>query len=88
MVTQKHMGRNELIDRLAAQVGDKDKAIEILKQRGHLKPDGKTYTAEGMKRNMMTAEERALDRASKKTKKPATAFKFNPKTNTAKLKRK
>lgn len=85
MATQKHMGRNELIERLTAQVGNKDTAIEILKKRGHLDKDGK-YTQSGMIRNMMTAEERAKDRASKKTGKPKTAFKYNPKTNTAKLK--
>ena len=39
-----------------------------------------------MKRNMMTAEERAKDRASKKIGKSKSAFKYNPKTNTAKLK--
>ena len=85
MVTQKHTGRNELIERLTAQVGDKDTAIEILKNRGHLTKDG-SYTAEGMKRNMMTAEERAKDRASKKTGKSKSVFKYNPKTNMAKLK--
>jgi hypothetical protein len=84
MTTQKFMGRNQLIDRLAAQVGNRDTAIKILQDRGHLKADGKTYTAEGMKRNMMTAEERAKDRASKKTGVPATQFTYNPKTNTAK----
>ena len=36
MATQKHMGRNQLIERLTAQVGNKDTAIEILKKRGHL----------------------------------------------------
>ena len=85
MATQKHMGRNESIERLTAQVGNKETAIELLKNRGHLTKDGK-YTAEGMKRNMMTAEERAKDRASKKTGKPKSAFKYNPKTNMAKLK--
>jgi hypothetical protein len=84
MTTQKFMGRNQLIDRLAAQVGNRDSAIKILQDRGHLKADGETYTAEGMKRNMMTAEERAKDRASKKTGVPATQFAYNPKTNTAK----
>jgi hypothetical protein len=49
MATQKHMGRNELIERLTAQVGNKETAIELLKNRGHLTKDGK-YTAEGMKR--------------------------------------
>lgn len=87
MTTQKFMGRNQLIDRLAAQVGDRSKAIAILQERGHLKADGKTFTAEGMKRNMMTAEERALDRATTKVGKPTSAFKYNPTTNRATLKK-
>jgi|TARA_R110000851_G_scaffold271397_1_gene424026 hypothetical protein len=85
MATQKHMGRYDLIERLSAQVGNRDTAIEILKNRGHLTKDGK-FTVEGMKRNAMTAEERAKDRISKKTGKPTSAFKYNPKTNMAKLK--
>ena len=32
--TQKFMGRNQLIDRLSAQVGSRDSAIKILQQRG------------------------------------------------------
>ena len=85
MATQKHMGRNQLIERLTAQVGNKDTAIEILKKRGHLDKNGE-YTLEGLKRSRMTAEERAKDRASKKTGKPKSAFNYNPKTNIAKLK--
>jgi hypothetical protein len=88
MTTQKFMGRNQLIDRLSAQVGDRDTAISILQKRGQLKADGKTFTAEGLKRNAMTAEERAKDRASKRLGKPTSAFTYNPKTNIAKLKRK
>lgn len=84
MTTQKFMGRNQLLDRLTAQIGNKDTAVKLLQDRGHLKADGKTYTAEGMKRNMMTAEERAKDRASKTTGKPASTFKYNPKTNRVK----
>lgn len=87
MTTQKFMGRNQLIDRLAAQVGNRDTAISILQKRGHLEADGKTLTAEGMKRNAMTAEERAKDRASKRLGKPAKSFTYNPRTNTAKLKK-
>jgi hypothetical protein len=86
MATQKFMGRGHLLERLAAQVGDKGLAIAILQKRGHLKADGKTYTQEGMKRNAMTAEERAKDRASKSTGRPKKDFKYNPLTNTAKLK--
>ena len=87
MATQKFMGKGQLIDRLTAQVGNKDEAVAILKKRGQLKADGKTFTAEGAKRNAMTAEERAIDRATKKSGNPKTTYTYNPKTNTAKLKK-
>lgn len=85
MATQKFMGKGELVDRLAAQVGSREVAIGILEKRGHMK-DGK-LTASGEARNAMTAEERAKDRAKKKTGKPASAFKYDPKTNSATLKK-
>ena len=81
------MGKGQLIDRLAAQVGNRDTAIKILQDRGHLMADGKTYTAAGEKRNNMTAEERAIDRATTKTGKQKSAYTYNPKTNTATLKK-
>ena len=84
MATQRFMGRGHLLERLSAQVGDRKLAIGILQKRGHLKADGKTYTKEGAKRNAMTAEERAKDRASKYTGKPASSFKYNSKTNNVK----
>ena len=86
VATQKFTGRYQLIDRLAAQVGDRGKAVEILKERGHLKADGKTFTAEGARRNAMTAEERALDRASKRSGRTASDFKYDVRTNRATLK--
>lgn len=86
MQTQKFMGRGQLLERLTAQVGDRKKAIAILQSRGHLKADGKTYTAEGMKRNMMTAEERAKDRASKYTGRSTEEFTYIPHTNNVRLK--
>lgn len=67
------------------QVGDRGKAIEILKSRGHLKADGKTFTAEGAKRNAMTAAERAIDRSSRRLGKPVENFMYNPHTNHAKI---
>lgn len=82
MATQKFMGRGHLLERLTAQVGDRELAVGILQKRSHLKADGKTYTKEGMKRNAMTAEERAKDRAAKQTGRPADSFKYNPKKNT------
>jgi hypothetical protein len=87
MATQKFMGKGQLINRLAAQVGSREMAIGILKDRGHLKADGKTLTAEGKKRNSMTAEERAKDRASKATGKPASSFTYNASTNRTKNKK-
>jgi hypothetical protein len=84
MATQKFMGRGQLIDRLAAQVGSRDMALDILKKRGHINAKGE-LTEEGRKRDSMTAEERAKDRAARKLGKPADSFTYNPKTNTAKL---
>ena len=86
MATQKFMGRGQLIDRLAAQVGNRESAIKILQERGHLKADGKTLTAAGQKRNMMTAEERVKDRASKRMDRPTQDFKYTAQTNRATLK--
>jgi hypothetical protein len=82
-VTQKFMGANQMLDRLAAQVGDRDEAIKILIGRGHLKEDGKTWTPQGAARNAMTAAERAKDRAAKASGLPVTHFKYDPKTNRA-----
>jgi hypothetical protein len=85
MATQKFMGRNQLVDRLAAQVGNKDTAIAILKKRGQMNESG-TLTVAGQKRNMMTAEERAKDRAAKSTGRPAKDFTYSAQTNRATLK--
>jgi len=79
------MGRNSLIDRLSAQVGSKSFAIALLKKRGDLTPSGE-LTAKGMQRNKMTAEERAIDRASKESGKPASDYTYNASTNRATLK--
>jgi hypothetical protein len=86
MATQRFMGRGQLIDRLTAQVGNRDLAIGILKKQGQLNADG-TLTESGKKRNNMTAEERAKSRASKETGKSTDSFTYNPATNRTKLKR-
>jgi hypothetical protein len=86
MVTQKFMGRGQLINRLAAQVGNRDTAIDILKKRGHVDAKG-NLTPEGRKRDVMTAEERAKDRAAKSTGRSVEQYTYNPKTNTAALRR-
>jgi hypothetical protein len=84
--TQKFMGRNQLIDRLAAQVGDRARAVAILQARGHLYPGTEKLTPAGRARDQMTAEERALDRAARATGQPASAFAYDPTTNRARIK--
>lgn len=85
--TQKFMGRNQLLKRLAAQIGNEGTAREVLIKRGHMTKDGE-LTPKGRERNRMTAEERAIDRASKGSGKPASKYTYNPATNRATLKRK
>lgn len=62
-------------------------AIGILQKRGQSDAMG-NLTSAGKARNAMTAEERAIDRASKRESHPAKAFKYSPTTNRATLKAK
>ncbi len=78
------MGRNQLVKRLAAQVGSKSFAISLLKKRGDLDAGG-NLTAKGKARDAMTAEERAIDRASRESNKPASQYTYDPTTNRATL---
>ena len=84
MQSQKYMGRNQLVDRLASQVGSRDMAIGILKKRGDLNSFGK-LTAKGAKRNAMTASERAIDRASKTSGRSKNEYVYDRLTNRATL---
>jgi hypothetical protein len=60
-----HRGRGQLIERLTWQVGgDKELALRILRKRGHVDDNGQ-LTAEGRKRDAMTAQEREADRGDK-----------------------
>lgn len=79
------MGRGELIDRLTAQVRDRGFAIALLKKRGDLTASGE-LTAKGRARDRMTAKERAIDRASKESGRPASEYTYDPTTNRATLK--
>lgn len=83
MDSQNFLGKNQLINRLTSQVGDRKKAIKILQSRGHLEIDGKTFTEEGFKRNAMSAAERAIDRASKRFNEDPDLFLYNQLTNNA-----
>ena len=83
METQKYTGRNMLLKRLTEQVkGNEEMARGLLIKRGHMNPDG-TLTAEGIKRNAMTAEERAKDRAAKASGGLIQDYTYNPQTNRA-----
>jgi hypothetical protein len=73
--------RYQLVDRLAYQLGDREKAIKILQSRGHLMPDGKTLTPSGHARNMMTAEERAIDRGARKLSTDPSRLIYNKNNN-------
>jgi hypothetical protein len=86
MDNSKFTGRNQLIERLSSQVGDRNLAIAILKKRGYIEEDGLTLTTMGWSRNMMSAEERAIDRRSKKSGLPPDHFSYNENTNKAVLK--
>jgi hypothetical protein len=81
------MGKNSLIDRLTAQVGNRDTALEILRQRGHVEKNSDKLTAAGQVRDNMTAEQRALDRAHERTGKQLSSLKYDPKTNRATIKK-
>ena len=87
MVTTKHIGRNDMLDRLATQVGSRAMAVGILRDRGHMEKNSEKFTAAGEARNSMTAEERAKDRASKLSGKSSSQYNYSLKTNRATLKR-
>lgn len=87
MSTTKFTGKNQLIDRLAAQVGSRSLALGLLEKRGMVHPNTETLTAKGEARNNMTAEERAIDRASKISGAAPSKYAYNVKTNRATLKR-
>ncbi len=95
MATQKFMGRGMLLERLSEQMRTQKNppqdpraaAIEVLQQRGHMASDGKTLTEAGARRDAMTAEERAKDRAVKRFGGSPKDFTYRSKTNTAQRKR-
>lgn len=62
-------------------------AIHLLQKSGNLKKGSSQATTKGIKRGNMTPAERAKDRASKysKGRHKASHYKYDPKTNLAKL---
>jgi len=90
MSTQKFMGRNELLKRLTEQMRTQKNppkdpeaaARAVLVSRKMLTEHG-ALTDLGKQRDGMTAEERAIDRATKRTGAPASAFKYDAASNKA-----
>ena len=82
--SQNFMGKNQLFNRLTDQVGDGNLAKNILINRGHMNKDG-SLTYEGQIRDNMTAEERAINRASSKSGNVSSHYVYNPITNKATL---
>ena len=80
--TQKFMGKNQLFNRLSAQVNNKNLAKKILIKRGHMNIDG-SLTPEGKIRDNMTAAERAISRASKESGRPTSDYKYDSNSNKA-----
>ena len=82
----------KILERTASQVKNKKKsaryaiATAVLQKAGVLKPGTNKLTAKGKKRQSMSAGARAKSRASKKSGKSTRSYKYNSKTNQAKLK--
>lgn len=82
-----YTGSNELVKRLAYQVGSMSLAIALLKKRGQMDDKGR-LTKKGQARNSMTAAERAIDRQAKESGHPKADYVYNVKTNRATLRQK
>jgi|TARA_B100000073_G_scaffold112982_1_gene91294 hypothetical protein len=84
-----------ILDRLVSQLkakGMSEKAAfaiatKQLQKSGNLKKGTSKATPKGKRRGKMSPAQRAIDRASKKSGKPKSAYKYNAKTNTAVLKK-
>jgi hypothetical protein len=83
-----------ILDRLVSQLRAKGKskqsafaiATAALQRSGNLKKGTTKATAKGKRRGAMTPSQRAKDRAAKKSGHSTSAYKYNSKTNRAKLK--
>lgn len=83
-----------ILDRLVKQLKAKGKstsaafaiATAVLQRSGNLKKGSQKATSKGKRRGSMTPAQRAKDRAAKRSGKSPSSYKYNSKTNTAKLK--
>ncbi len=78
-----------LIDRLTGQLGgNREMALSILRDRGHVEKNSERLTVEGLHREMLGPAGRAIDRATKSSGKLARDYTYDQKTNRATLKKK
>lgn len=83
------MSHQSLIDRFTEQLGgNREMAVAILRDRGHMEQDSEKLTAEGLHREMLGPAGRAIDRAVKTSGRLARDYTYDPATNRATLKRK
>jgi hypothetical protein len=83
------MKHQPLVDRLTEQLGgNREMALSILRDRGHVECNSERLTAEGLHREMLGAEGRAIDRAAKSGKHLARDYVYDYRTNRATLKKK
>jgi len=81
----------KLLDRLTSQLkaqGYKDpkgSAIDFLRTQGSMKQNSLELTEKGKERESMSASERAIDRASKRSGRDPEDYEYDPKTNRATL---
>ena len=81
----------KLLDRLTSQLksqgyeNPRASAILFLRKQGSMKEDSLELTNKGKARESMTAEERAIDRASKKSGRDPEDYEYDSKTNRATL---
>ncbi len=78
-----------LIDRLTEQLGgNREMALSILRDRGHVEKNSERLTTEGLHREMLGPAGRAIDRAIKTSGRLARDYVYDQKTNRATLKNK
>jgi len=71
-----------LIDRLTEQVGgNRELALNILRDRGDVAPGTEKLTPQGERKSSLGAEGRALERAVKRSGGNTWDYEYNPETN-------
>jgi hypothetical protein len=83
------MRHQPLIERLTEQLGgNREMALSILRDRGHVERNSERLTAEGLHREMLGPAGRAIDRAMKSSGRLARDYVYDQRTNRATLKKK